>query len=207
MKQFVKAVTFAICGILLLSKGYSQENTLSLQLNYNVQMPVGSFKNDVVGKASFNGWNAGLMYGLSDKFSLGVQTGFNQFTEHFGRQVYNTKDGTISAVLTNSVKTVPLQVKGRYRFFNDALVQPYVGLAAGGNLVSFNQYLGEFNSAGKTGFYFAATPEAGLMVPFGRSRNAAFNLGANFNYMPFNYSGINNLNNWGLYAGFKIPLK
>lgn len=206
MKQLFKATLLVICAGFLVTVGFSQERKLSLQIQYNVQTPLGAFKNDLVSKTSFNGISAGLMYNISNRFSLGGQTGYNNFREQFPRQVYDTKQGTISAVLTNYVQMVPLQLKGRYQFLPGAIVQPYVGLAAGGNIVTFNQYLGEFGST-KTGFHFAATPEAGVMFPFSRNSGSAFTLGANFNYVPYNYNGIDNLNNWGVYAGFKFPLK
>ena len=85
-------------------------------------------------------------------------------------------------------------------------VQPYIGLGAGGNFVSYNQYLGEFAS-GKSGIYFAASPEAGIMVPFSRHGASAFTAGARYNFMPYKNGDAKDLNNWGVYAGIKFPLK
>lgn len=205
----MKLIKIALpCALILAFSlhGYAQEDRLSLNINYGINMPTGSFKSDVVSKPSFLNWNATLQYGISNKFSVGVQTGYNSFQEKYPRALYDTKQGTISAVLTNSVRAVPILAKARYNFTGTGFVQPYVGAGIGGNLVTFNQYLGEF-STGKTGFYFAASPEAGVFIPFGQQNGSAVTIGANYNYMPFKYGGINNLNNWGVFAGIKFPFR
>ena len=184
---------------------FAQEGRATFNLNYSINSPLGDFKNNVIGKTSFRGWSANIMYGINDKISVGAQAGFNQFQERFPRQVYNTKDGDISAVLTNSVHVVPVQAKIRYSLVPGAFIQPYIGAGIGGNIISFNQYLGEFGS-GKSGFNFSASPEAGVLIPFTRSGSSGVTIGADYNYMPFKYGDIKNLNNWGIYAGIKIPL-
>src|SRR5690606_31898677 len=104
----------------------AQQGKAIMNINYSVNTPAGSFKSDVVGKTSLRGWNASVLYGLSNNFSLGAQAGFNDFSEKYPRKVYDTKDGAISAVLTNSVQTIPIQVKAKYNFLPGAVVQPYI---------------------------------------------------------------------------------
>lgn len=197
---------FIVTCLCVTSVAFAQQGSLSLNLNYSINMPVGAFKSDLVNNTSFRGWNANLLYGINDHFSVGIQSGFNNYNQKFPRQVYDTKDGAISAVVTNSIQTIPLQAKVRYNLTTSGFVQPYVGAGVGGNLVTFNQYLGEFGS-NKNGIYFAASPEAGITVPFAKGSGAGFTLGATYNYMPFNYGDIKNLDNWGVFAGVKFPLK
>ncbi len=189
------------------SKASAQQGRTMLNINYSVNTPTGSFNSDVISNTSFRGWNLSVLYGLSDKFSIGAQAGFNDFSEKFPRKVYDTKGGAISAVLSNSVQTIPIQVKAKYNFLPNAPVQPYVAAGVGGNIAMYNQYLGVFSNSGKTKFGFAATPEAGINIPFGKNSASGINIGANYNYMPFSYQGIKNLNNWGVFAGIKLPLK
>ncbi|MFT3702679.1 MAG: outer membrane beta-barrel protein [Agriterribacter sp.] len=189
------------------SISFAQQGQLSMNLNYSVNTPTGSFKSDIISKTSLRGWNAGLLYGISDHFSVGLQAGFNDYSEKYPRQVYDLKGGAISAVLTNSVQTIPIQAKVKYNLIPSGFIQPYIGAGVGGNLVTFNQYVGEFSNTSKSGFYFAASPEAGITIPFGRGAGSGLTLGANYNYMPFNYGDIKNLNNWGVFAGIKFPLK
>jgi hypothetical protein len=86
------------------------------------------------------------------------------------------------------------------------VVQPYAALGAGANLISYTQFLGEFGDAqSKVGF--AAKPEAGIYIPFKKSGDYGFTLGAAYNIMPFKELGLENLNSLGFHAGVSIPLR
>lgn len=203
--------TFKIFILTILCAGFglpamAQQQKLTMNINYAVHTPTGSFKSDIVNKTSFRGWNANLLYGVTDQLSLGLEAGFNDYYQKYPRQVYNTKGGAVSAVLSNSIQTVPVMLKGRFNLAPSAMVQPYIGAGVGGNFVSYNQYLGEFGSS-KSGVYFAASPEAGIAIPFRKHGVSAFTLGGRYNIMPFSYADNKNLNNWGLYAGIKFALK
>ncbi len=203
--------SFKIFFISMLSAGlglpvFAQQQKLTVNINYAVNTPVGNFKSDLVNKTSFRGWNVNILYGVTDKLSLGLEGGFADYYQKYPRQVYDVKAGSISAVLTNSIQTVPVMIKGRFNLVPSGIVQPYIGVGAGGNFVSYNQYLGEFAS-GKSGIYFAASPEAGIMVPFSKHGASAFTAGAKYNFMPYTYGNAKDLNNWGVYAGIKFPLK
>lgn len=205
MKSLKIALIIMLCTGLGLPV-FAQQQKLTMNINYAVNTPVGNFKSDFVSKTSFRGWNANILYGVTDRLSLGLEAGFADYYQKYPRKVYDTKGGNISAVLTHSIQTVPVMIKGRYNLAPAGIVQPYIGLGAGGNFVSYNQYLGEFAS-GKSGIYFAASPEAGIMVPFSRHGATAFTAGARYNFMPYKYGDAKDLNNWGVYAGVKFPLK
>ncbi|PVD53267.1 hypothetical protein DC498_05165 [Terrimonas sp.] len=202
----VKIILITACLIAWASAGFSQQGRTTLNINYSVNSPMGSFEDNIVSKPSFRGWNANILHGIDDHISIGLQTGFNYYHEKFPRQVYNTKDGDISAVVTNTVQTIPLQAKLRYNLAPGAIVQPYIGAGAGGNIIMFNQYLGGFSGSSKSGFGFAVSPEAGIQIPFTRSGSSGLTIGAEYNYMPFKYADIKNLNNWGIHAGVRFPL-
>ncbi|MBS1748759.1 MAG: outer membrane beta-barrel protein [Bacteroidetes bacterium] len=204
----IKLILFAtaLC-VAIGSTASAQQGRTMININYSVNSPSGSFKSDVISKTSLRGWNLSVLYGLSNNFSIGAQAGFNDFSEKFPRAVYNTKSGAISAVLSNSVQTIPIQVKAKYNFFPVAPVQPYVAAGIGGNIATYNQFLGEFSNSGTTKFGFAATPEAGIIIPFGKNSASGITIGAIYNYMPYSYQGVKNLNNWGVFAGIKFPLK
>ena len=120
--------------------------------------------------------------------------------------MYDTKDGVISAVVTNSLQTMPVFIRANYNFLKDSRITPYVGIGAGFNLIKYSQYLGEFGE-GTTHFKPAASADAGLNFFFNETKAAGINLGANFNYMPYNENALKNLNNWGVHAGVFIPLR
>jgi opacity protein-like surface antigen len=185
----------------------AQERVLQFDINYAAGIPAGSFKTDAVDKASFRGWTANLLYNITDKISVGLGTGFQDFYQKYPRAVYKLEEGgEVSAVLTNSIQTIPILAQFQYRFLPGNVVQPYVGVGVGGNMVVFDQYLGEFDNS-KSSFKFAARPEAGVFIPFRKDGPAGIHVFGAYNYMPYKEDGVDNLNNWGAGVGIKFPLR
>jgi hypothetical protein len=184
----------------------AQERRLQLDLNYAVGIPGGSFKSDAIENTSTRGWTANLLYNITPNISVGVGTGFQDFYQKYPRAVYKLNEGgEVSAVLTNSIQTIPILAQFQYRLLPGKTVQPYVGVGVGGNMVIYDQYLGEFDNS-KSSFKFAARPEVGLFVPFRKEGPAGIHLFGAYNYMPYKMDGIENLNNWGAGVGIKFPL-
>jgi outer membrane protein W len=147
------------------------------------------------------------MYNITDKISIGVGTGFQDFYQKYPRDVYKLSEGgEVSAVLTNSIQTIPILAQFQYRLLPGKMVQPYVGVGVGGNMVVFDQYLGEFENS-KSDFKFAARPEAGLYIPFRKDGPAGIHIFGAYNYMPYKENGIDDLSNWGAGVGVKVPLR
>ncbi|MEO6314462.1 MAG: outer membrane beta-barrel protein [Chitinophagaceae bacterium] len=192
---------------LLCSTGlFAQDGGLTLKLNYSLAVPSGSSK-DVISNTSYRGFGAELMYHLNNKLALGLETGNQDFYQKYPRQLYKMADGTeLSAVIANSIQTVPILLKVQYNLLPGAIIQPYLALGAGGNIITYNQYAGQFSNDGKTKFSFAARPEAGVYVPFRKGSAAGVSLGAGYNYMPFKYNGIDNLNSIAARIGVSFPL-
>lgn len=187
-----------------ISQSQAQKGFLSLDLNYSAGIPLGDFKSTIDGK-SMRGWNASILYGVTDQAYVGLITGFQDFYKQNGRQVYKTSDGSdISAVLTHSIQTIPIMIGGRYHFNNSSTIQPYAGLGVGANMVMYRQFLGEFGSSDNK-FKFGARPEAGVFFPFRNGFGAQ--VGAAYNYVPYKRNNIENLNSLSIYAGVKIPMR
>lgn len=204
----MKKIKYIVAGLALLCSAgaFAQDQGLTLKVNYAVAIPTGSYK-DVINNNSYKGVGAELMYHFNNSFSLGIESGSQVFYRKFARQVYKATDGSdVSAVLSNAVQTVPVLLKGQYNFFAESAVRPYIALAAGGNAITFNQYAGQYTNDSKTKFDFAVRPEAGIYMPFKKYSRAGFSLGAGYNYMPFNYNGIGNLNSITVRAGISFPL-
>ena len=125
----------------------SQERVLQLDINYAIGIPAGSFRSDLVDKTSSRGWTANIMYNTTNKLSVGLGFGFQDFYQKFPRAVYKLEEGgEVSAVLTNSIQTIPVLAQAQYRFLPGKAVQPYVGLGLGGNIIVYDQWLGEFEN-------------------------------------------------------------
>lgn len=205
-KIYIRNAILASCVLIMSGTIQAQEKRFNLDVNYSVSGATGGFK-DFVGKTSWNGWQASLMYKINDRLSVGLGTGFQDYYEQFPRQVYKLNDGgDISAVVTNSLQTIPLLAQARYNLMPEGILQPYVGLGLGGNMILFNQHLGEFSN-GQNDFGFAARPQLGVLLPFGKSKEAGLNLVGSYNFMPYNKNGLDDLNNWSVGLGICVGLK
>ncbi|MBA4166707.1 MAG: outer membrane beta-barrel protein [Chitinophagaceae bacterium] len=205
MKKIIVYTGFCFALIMCMNTGQAQVGEVSMRIGYNTGMPAGSFK-DFMGKNSFRGYFGEVTYGISDQLRVGIGVQNNDYYQKFPRQVYETKDGTVSAVVTNSIQTTPLLLKANYELTKKSLVRPYVGLGAGFNLISFSQYMGQYNQS-KSAFKPAVAAEAGVNIPFNKiTRAAGISAGLHYDYLPFNYNGVKNLNNWGAHVGVFFPL-
>jgi hypothetical protein len=188
----------------------SSDNKLRMKLNYNIAMPIGSFKSDYIGNTSFNGAGGEIGYWFNPRVGLGLNVGYQSFYQKYARLTYKTGDNeSISAVLSNTIEQVPVMLKGTFAPMANttAKVQPYVSAGAGINLVNYQQYFGQFSNSDASSA-FTAQAGAGFMVPFGSSlHNAALQVGATYNYTPYNKNGLSNLNNVGVNAGVIFPIK
>jgi hypothetical protein len=172
-------------------------------------LPIGIFKNDIISKSSPRGFSGDFMYGINDRFSAGIYGGYQDFYQKYPRNLYQTDDHEVtSAVLSNSIQTIPILAKGNFMPFGGkhALVQPYLSVGAGVSIINFSQYLGEFGGTSTNGS-FTAQGGAGVTIPFGRYSIAGLSLGADYNYIAFNKYGYNNLSNIGFHAGVYFPLR
>ena len=200
----LKKYNVALLGLVLLYlSASSQERTLKFDLGYKVAMPLGNFR-DLTDKTSFNGWDAALMYGINNQISVGLQSGFQDFYQKFPRQVYHGQGTDISAVITNSIQTIPLLLKGKYLFTENGPVQPFAALGLGGTLVQYNKYYGQFSDS-RSAFGFTAQPEVGVHIPV--ARNIGINIAAAYNYVPVKVLDADGLHHASVKAGISVPLR
>lgn len=182
------------------------QDRLLLKVGYNTGMPIGSFK-DYMSKNSFRGYRGELLYPVNEQIKVGLGVSFNDFYEKIPRKDYPISEGVLSAVVSNSIQTTPIVLKGEYELTKSGWIRPYVGLGAGFDLITYARYYGEFGEK-KSAFKPAVTAEGGINIPFNKeTRVAGINLGGHFNYLPFKYNGLTNLNNWGLHVGAYFPLR
>lgn len=193
-------------GICLFFSGAQAQERLKFNLGVNSGMPVGKFA-DFMGRNSFRGFHGGVNYLVTERLSVGLGVAYNDYYEKHPRRIYQSSEGTVSAVVTNSVQTTPIMIKAAYDLTGQGWIRPYAGVGAGFNLINYRQYLGEF-ADGRNAFKPAFAADAGVNIPFNKTtRSAGINMGANFNFMPFDFDGLDNLNNWGLHLGVFFPMR
>lgn len=203
-----KLYTLLIAAMLIAGSSFAQQGEFRLTASYAAAIPLGSFKDNVVSKTSFRGVDVNLLYGITPQLSVGLTTGYQDFYEKFPRQVYKLEDGSdISAVISNSVQQIPFLATARYDFTTTGLIRPYALAGVGGQLVLNRQFLGEYTNDNTNRFVFAARPEAGIYIPFGKDAHTGINLGAYYNYVPYNKGGIDNMNSVGIKLGIGFPMR
>jgi opacity protein-like surface antigen len=205
----MKVSQISLCAslFLLLNIGaQAQGHRVMMNVNYSVNVPTGNFS-DYIGKTSFRGWNASITYRINEKIAIGATTGFQDFYEKTARAMYKDAEGSdISAVVTNSIQTIPLLATVHYSLSAGQSIQPYVGLGVGGNLIMHSRYLGQFaTDNNKLGL--AARPIAGVFIPVKKDSESGVNISGAFNFMPYKEDGLKNVNSWGINIGAKFPLR
>lgn len=204
----LKIAPFVVC-ILLVSQLNAQRGEVKMDIQYSYAMPLGSFKNDVISKSSPRGVTGDILYNLSNKVSLGLGLGFQDFYQKYPRDLYKTGGNeTTSAVLSNSVQIMPVLAKAEFYPLGGKAspVQPYITAGAGFGITSFTQYLGEFGGTDNSGS-FMLQGGAGVSVPFSKTGTSGFKVGANYNMVSYKKNGFNNFDNLNIQAGVFFPLK
>ena len=203
MKIFKHPIFLALAFLASL-RASAQEGSKSMTIHYSLGIPTGNFKN-IINNTSLRGFEASYLYHISDRLGLGLQVGFQDFYQKFPRQVFSEAGYDLSAVITNSVQTIPVMVKATYVLSAGTPIQPFVSLAGGGNIISYEKYYGEFVDS-KSKFGFAAQPEVGFHIPFGSGKKSGLQLAAGYNYMPFNYGDAKGLSHAVLKAGVRFAV-
>jgi hypothetical protein len=206
-------ISIIIAGLLLTATAQAQtwkeRKPVTVDLNYNFSMPQGDFKNNFIDKNSAAGFNLDIMYWLKPTLSIGGSLGYQDYYQKYPRALYKLSDGSdISAVVSNSLQTIPIMVKSNYMPLaqKQSFIQPYFTAAAGVNLVDYSQYLGEFG-ASNTKARFTALAGAGIKIPFKKYSESGFLLGANYQYSPYNFNDLKSLNSINIQAGIRLRVK
>ncbi|HEX2607118.1 MAG TPA: outer membrane beta-barrel protein [Flavisolibacter sp.] len=194
-----------ILALSLYTASWAQKQPTKLEINYTAGFPTGNLRN-LTDNASWRGAEGALLFGVTDKLSIGLQAGYQDFYKKYPRQVVQEGGSDISAVITNSIQVSPIQLKAKYAFNNQGTITPYASLAAGANLISYRKFYGEFSDT-KTGVGFAAQPELGVQIPLGATKKYEFHLAAGYNYMPFKYNDADGLSHAVIKAGFTFGLQ
>src|SRR5215204_7642319 len=109
-------IIFTILFIVVFSFAKAQKGETKLNIGYNMGLPMNDFKN-FVSATSYRGFNASVLHGISDKVSVGLATGFQDFYQKNARQLYHFSDGSdVSAVVTYTIQTIHILADVKYNF-------------------------------------------------------------------------------------------
>jgi opacity protein-like surface antigen len=196
--------SFIASLILIVCVQVKAQNPLELNIGYQMNIPAGSFRN-YISNPAYKGFTAGLAVPLNDQFSLGLSVAYNDYYQKYSRAVYDDGKGSaISAVISNSIQQVPIMLTASYTLLKKGFIRPYIGAGGGMNLISFDQYLGEYDNP-QSKVKATLEGEAGFYIPLRRYSATAIKIGANYQYAP--YAKDINLDNWGIHAGIQFALR
>lgn len=203
MRSYIKY--FIAGSIVLFALNRTQaQNAMQMNIGYEMNIPSGSFRNYITNPA-YKGFTAGLAYPINDQVSLGIRVGYNDYYQKYARKVYNEGKGSaVSAVVSNSIQQIPILISADYTILKKGIIRPYVAAGGGMNLISFDQYLGEFDNP-QSKVKPALFGDAGVYIPLSKYSSTAIKLGGGYQYAPYS-KGIN-LDTWGIHAGIRFDLR
>jgi len=173
-------------------------------LYYGAAMPSGT-QLDFVNSRSGAAFGLALEAVFPKHFSAGVRTGHQFVSERLPRQTYELGNGTISAVQTRTLSTVPVLATGTFHLTGvNAAVRPYVQAGVGGALVTYAKYWGRLAER-EQGVRLAVAPAAGVRFQFGGpDGRLGADLQAQYQQVFFNHNEIRNTQNLLLSAGLSF---
>ena len=206
--KLIKLLPLLLC-VAIVGQVKAQKGELKLNLHYSYGIPLGDFKSQVISDGSPRGGSGDLLFGVSNKVSVGLGFGYQDYYQKYPRTLYQTGDHEItSAVLSNSVQIIPALLKAEIYPMGGmkSPVQPYISLGAGMGIVSFTQYLGEFGGADNSAS-FMFQGGAGIAIPFSSSGRSGLRLGANYNMINYDRNGFGKISNANFQAGLFFPVQ
>jgi opacity protein-like surface antigen len=206
MKKIILILLLTIAISVQVITVSAQQGELRMTASLAGAVPTGGLK-DMVDKTSLRGADITILYGVNDKLGVGLDLGFQDFYQKFPRAVYKLSDGSdISAVITNSIQTIPFLATAKYNFTPGNTIQLYATAGAGGAVVINRQFIGESpNDDNKISF--AAKPGIGVYIPFRKQGEVGLNLGASYNYIAYKQEGVSNLSYIGFTVGIGFPMR
>src|SRR5437867_4025531 len=97
MKKIINIISVIVVLSALTFHANAQTREWKLNLNYNYSFPLGSFKNDIISNASPRGFSGAFMYGINEKFSVGLYGGYQDYYQKYPRAVYQTDNHEVTS--------------------------------------------------------------------------------------------------------------
>ncbi len=153
-----------IVALVVFSLGVSAQTKTNVF--YSMGLPMGDTK-DYINPASFRGATIEFEKLVNPNIGVGFLVGWNTFYEAKDRatQPLPSGSGEIRSNEYRYLNAIPLQATGKYYFADDdAVVRPFVGLAAGTYYMEQRRDNGLFSDSDK-GWTFSMAPKVGVLVP------------------------------------------
>ena len=168
-------------------------------VSWNTSKPLSS-TNWVDGSSS-KGIKVGYRKLISDRFSAGVDFTWNVFDQYSPTTTFESPTGAVTTDYFTYLYSYGLSATGQYYLpVNTKRVMPYVGLGLG---VSRNKYALFYNvyTESDDSWGFQASPEVGLLFPFGGKIGAIVGAHYDFSTATSDYFQVGRYNRLGVNVG------
>ncbi|WP_075602862.1 outer membrane beta-barrel protein [Saccharicrinis aurantiacus] len=136
--------------------------------------------NEFIDQSSFSGFQLEFgQYVLEDKFSVGIQSGFQSFYKELPKTTYPLENGAVTGKQYRYLSAVPILANGMfYPFGQETKVIPHVGLGVGTYYIDKQLDMG-LTSLYTTTWHFGLAPQLGASFPI--NYKTSINLNAQYN--------------------------
>lgn len=198
----MKKLLFLAISACLVNAGFSQQGLSKISIQQSTHLPLGSLNKNFVDRISPRGVSLDYSYFVNDNLSVGLLAGYTDLYQKTSRQTYSYPETDISAVKSHSLQMTPILLKASYSHFKDGSpIQPYAGIGAGMNLVSYQEWFGTLVDEANR-LRFAVAPEIGARIAFTKYAMSGIDVSLRYHYTAFKYNDVNNLQTLSLNVGF-----
>lgn len=174
--------------------------SFNLSAHYGIAMPMGT-QTDYINSVSPTNAVVHLEWMFPQRFSLGLQSGYQYSQQRIGRQVYQFDNETVSAVQTRTLTIIPALATAAFYFTdNAAAFRPYVQIGGGVARVNYTKYWGTLADQNAR-FSGAIAPAVGFKLFGRREGGLGLDVQAQYQQLFFKYAEINNSQNLLISAG------
>ena len=201
--KYLKAA--ACCPVLFLAAHPAKAQLFPdsyINIDWQVGVPLGS---DFADKASGWGMNFEGGYFVTPEIAVGAFISYQTNLESVSRSTLDLSGGSaLTTAQKHAAFQLPFGVTGRYNWYKDSVLQPYVGLKLGASWAEFSSYYYVIKQYTDTWGFFLS-PEVGVSIFPRPDYRLGFHIAAYYSYSTnsgdvLTYS-VNGLNNFGIRVG------
>lgn len=202
MNKFVRSIALCLLMLAAALPGKAQIFPNGyLNIDWQVNAPDGNFADKV------SGWGMNIEggYRITPAIAVGPFLSYHTNLGSVGRRTLDLGDGTsLTTNQKHSLFQLPFGVSGRYSWFNDSVLQPYVGVKLGANYAQMSSYYYVIKQYDDSWGFFLS-PEIGLSLFPRPEYRFGFHIALYYSYATnrnrlLTYS-VDNINNFGLRVG------
>lgn len=205
MKTAKYLKTAACCAVLFLAANPAKAQLFPdsyINIDWQVGVPLGSTFAD---KASGWGMNFEGGYFVTPEIAVGAFISYQTNLESVSRSTLQLNGGSaLTTAQKHAAFQLPFGVTGRYNWYKDSVLQPYVGMKLGASWAEFSSYYYVVKQYTDTWGFFLS-PEVGVSIFPRPDYRLGFHIAAYYSYSTnsgdvLTYS-VNGLNNFGIRVG------